>query len=95
VLLAQKLYVILQFSYIGCAIEYKVYPVFYIYNVYNNMYVVLLYLKNLKNISKILNCSTLIAVGSCYSLCMLEIRVFTVSSCVRECNGAEIWTGTT
>ena len=42
---------------------------------------------------KILNCSTLVSVGSCLLLCMLAIYVFTVSSCVWVRNGVGILKG--
>jgi len=44
-------------------------------------------------IVKIINCSTLISVGSCYLLCILAIYVFTVCSCVWVRNGVEILGG--
>jgi len=36
---------------------------------------------------KLLNCSTLIYVGSCLLLCMLAIYVFTITCCVWVHNG--------
>jgi len=42
---------------------------------------------------KILSCSALLSVGSCYVLCMLAMYVFTVSSCVWVCNGVEALKG--
>ena len=47
-------------------------------------------LETLKMLVKILSCSTLLSVGSCYILCMLAIYVCTVSSCVWVRNGVEI-----
>jgi hypothetical protein len=50
-------------------------------------------LKILKLSVKILNCSTLMSVGSCYSLRVLAIHVLALSSCVWVCNGVETLTG--
>jgi len=50
-------------------------------------------LKIIKVLFKILNCSTLIFVGSCCLLCMLEIYVLTVLSFIWVCNGVEILRG--
>jgi hypothetical protein len=73
---------LLQLPYVGCATEYTVYHVCYIFNAVT-MYIIICIssfsiLKFLEILFKILNCSTLIAVGSCYSLCTLQICVFTV-----------------
>jgi len=53
------------------------------------MYLVLVYKKIFKMSVKILNCSTLIFVGSCYLLRTLAIYVFTVCGFVWVCSGVE------
>ena len=68
-LLAQKLYTFCNVT-VKCTVQYTIRISSYCI------------LKNLKTLVKILNCSTLISVGSCNLLCMLAIYVFTVSSCI-------------
>jgi len=80
--------------YTGCAIKCKIYSCFEIYNAVTTFKPIFLssfcILKILKMLVKTLHCSTLISVGSCFLLCVLAKRVFTVSSCVWVRNAVEI-----
>ena len=78
------------YAFCNVAVKCTIYPVFFKFTMLlqclNNTHFALLCFKNLK----ILNCRTLISVGSCYLLCMLAIYVVPVSSCVWVHNGVEM-----
>ena len=89
-LLARKMY-----AFCNVAIKFTTYTVFFlIYNaviMFKTICISSFFnLETLKMLVKILSCSTLLSVGSCYILCMLAIYVCTVSSCVWVRNGVEI-----